>query len=157
MVSCFFSSRRRHTRCALVTGVQTCALPILIGPDLRPLLLDLRDALEGRLAIVSGRSVATLRMAFGLSDFLLSGSHGLEHARPGQSAEAMDRPPAIEFVLEKLRVFASVRPGILVEEKTLGAGMHFRRAPPYQVDGLTLGMQLGAETAPQIGTQAGKE
>src|SRR3546814_19505953 len=35
MISCvyfllcfFFSSRRRHTRCALVTGVQTCALPI---------------------------------------------------------------------------------------------------------------------------------
>src|SRR3546814_9160891 len=26
----FFSSRRRHTRCALVTGVQTCALPICI-------------------------------------------------------------------------------------------------------------------------------
>ena len=25
----FFSSRRRHTRCADVTGVQTCALPIL--------------------------------------------------------------------------------------------------------------------------------
>src|SRR3546814_18781583 len=31
MVDCgFFSSRRRHTRCALVTGVQTCALPILL-------------------------------------------------------------------------------------------------------------------------------
>src|SRR3546814_8061162 len=31
---CFFvfSSRRRHTRCALVTGVQTCALPIYGGP-----------------------------------------------------------------------------------------------------------------------------
>src|SRR3546814_16988623 len=29
----FFSSRRRHTRCALVTGVQTCALPIF---PLRP-------------------------------------------------------------------------------------------------------------------------
>src|SRR3546814_15360067 len=29
MLLCFFfSSRRRHTRCALVTGVQTCALPI---------------------------------------------------------------------------------------------------------------------------------
>src|SRR3546814_3297967 len=28
---CFFSSRRRHTRCALVTGVQTCALPISGG------------------------------------------------------------------------------------------------------------------------------
>src|SRR3546814_7905861 len=28
VVFVFFSSRRRHTRCALVTGVQTCALPI---------------------------------------------------------------------------------------------------------------------------------
>src|SRR3546814_4896643 len=28
MMCFFFSSRRRHTRCALVTGVQTCALPI---------------------------------------------------------------------------------------------------------------------------------
>src|SRR3546814_6217412 len=28
MLEIFFSSRRRHTRCALVTGVQTCALPI---------------------------------------------------------------------------------------------------------------------------------
>src|SRR3546814_3575718 len=27
----FFSSRRRHTSCALVTGVQTCALPIFVG------------------------------------------------------------------------------------------------------------------------------
>src|SRR3546814_5276872 len=31
MLTFFFSSRRRHTRCALVTGVQTCALPICLG------------------------------------------------------------------------------------------------------------------------------
>src|SRR3546814_7833754 len=31
----FFSSRRRHTRCALVTGVQTCALPIWPVDDRR--------------------------------------------------------------------------------------------------------------------------
>src|SRR3546814_8500150 len=32
-ICCFFcSSRRRHTICALVTGVQTCALPIYITP-----------------------------------------------------------------------------------------------------------------------------
>src|SRR3546814_4989227 len=29
----FFSSRIRHTSCALVTGVQTCALPILAEPE----------------------------------------------------------------------------------------------------------------------------
>src|SRR3546814_16809479 len=33
MLVFFFSSRRRHTRCALVTGVQTCALPILDLPE----------------------------------------------------------------------------------------------------------------------------
>src|SRR3546814_10632413 len=41
----FFSSRRRHTRCALVTGVQTCALPIC-GDDLVLCdtgCIDLRD------------------------------------------------------------------------------------------------------------------
>src|SRR3546814_4229283 len=32
----FFSSRRRHTRCALVTGVQTCALPISFQDPLNP-------------------------------------------------------------------------------------------------------------------------
>src|SRR3546814_8778821 len=36
MVSLFFSSRRRHTRCALVTGVQTCALPISPTAELKP-------------------------------------------------------------------------------------------------------------------------
>src|SRR3546814_1730168 len=33
----FFSSRRRHTRCALVTGVQTCALPISMASEFRSL------------------------------------------------------------------------------------------------------------------------
>src|SRR3546814_10210226 len=41
---CCFSSRRRHTRCALVTGVQTCALPIYsICGDSKLVALDLSD------------------------------------------------------------------------------------------------------------------
>src|SRR3546814_18220452 len=39
----FFSSRRRHTRCALVTGVQTCALPICLRLFVR---LDLTSPVE---------------------------------------------------------------------------------------------------------------
>src|SRR3546814_9255798 len=31
LLFCFFSSRRRYTRCAVVTGVQTCALPICLA------------------------------------------------------------------------------------------------------------------------------
>src|SRR3546814_3945391 len=37
----FFSSRRRHTRCALVTGVQTCALPIYQASILAALAVPL--------------------------------------------------------------------------------------------------------------------
>src|SRR3546814_7717203 len=43
---CFFSSRRRHTSCALVTGVQTCALPICRtrceAPSVHPPASDVR-------------------------------------------------------------------------------------------------------------------
>src|SRR3546814_7361718 len=39
----FFSSRRRHTRCALVTGVRTCALPILNNDDLTTLRVSDAD------------------------------------------------------------------------------------------------------------------
>src|SRR3546814_5435438 len=44
----FFSSRRRHTRCALVTGVQTCALPIsgVAAIGVRPTLGVTRCLLE---------------------------------------------------------------------------------------------------------------
>src|SRR3546814_1378018 len=35
----FFSSRRRHTSCALVTGVQTCALPICLKGTMNALFL----------------------------------------------------------------------------------------------------------------------
>src|SRR3546814_7942552 len=46
-MSFFFSSRRRHTRCALVTGVQTCALPIYA-------LKGLAQAGLGRAIVVTG-------------------------------------------------------------------------------------------------------
>src|SRR3546814_5083364 len=43
----FVSSRRRHTRCALVTGVQTCALPIFDDAAFH----QSYDAIQGRLGI----------------------------------------------------------------------------------------------------------
>src|SRR3546814_2288607 len=60
----FFSSRRRHTRCALVTGVQTCALPIL-RPDLEVVLF--RGNVATRLRkLEEGEADATLLAAAGL-------------------------------------------------------------------------------------------
>src|SRR3546814_8052174 len=55
---CFLSSRRRHTRCALVTGVQTCALPIWPVRHLDGQLLDVLvppDALLAQIVVVVAR------------------------------------------------------------------------------------------------------
>src|SRR3546814_19560978 len=77
----FFSSRRRHTRCALVTGVQTCALPIYARPrhevsrrnapafrvpahdrasaqgtNMKRMLINATQAEELRVAIVDGQT-----------------------------------------------------------------------------------------------------
>src|SRR3546814_6376903 len=71
----FFSSRRRHTRCALVTGVQTCALPIFqdylkepgVGTDI--ILRDAdqtKEALPGILAEARSENV-DLSLSWGTS------------------------------------------------------------------------------------------
>src|SRR3546814_3115062 len=50
----FFSSRRRHTRCALVTGVQTCALPILTGIGALHVGAAIGSAVVGRRVVLVG-------------------------------------------------------------------------------------------------------
>src|SRR3546814_7897445 len=70
-LSFFFSSRRRHTRCALVTGVQTCALPISDQDDclVRQLVPPVDRAHEGIDHVLTvdhrlpGISIAGIKMA----------------------------------------------------------------------------------------------
>src|SRR3546814_13280959 len=53
MMCFFFSSRRRHTSCALVTGVQTCALPIschAVGEDAKNKVGPQLNGVVGRAA-----------------------------------------------------------------------------------------------------------
>src|SRR3546814_5557436 len=80
MYFCFFSSRRRHTRCALVTGVQTCALPILSAapqPSLRTrhlrvlLLITTLAPLVALVNILLGDTIAHLPVL--LRSFLVVG------------------------------------------------------------------------------------
>src|SRR3546814_17668915 len=55
LLSFFFSSRRRHTRCALVTGVQTCALPISALLRLINQLLDMSKIEAGSMEVSVSR------------------------------------------------------------------------------------------------------
>ena len=104
---------------------------VIVDDGLVQLLLTLRERLDGRLAIVSGRSVATLR-ALGFGDFLLAGTHGLEFARPGAAVEAPPRPVAIDDAEAAFHAFAADKPGVLVERKSISVGLHYRGAPVWQ-------------------------
>src|SRR3546814_10592317 len=73
----FFSSRRRHTRCALVTGVQTCALPIYaVGGIAADLTLSppkrLHGMCLGHAMVVMTHLTYQKTTMLGLNSFLLS-------------------------------------------------------------------------------------
>ncbi len=116
---------------------------VVIDDDLFVMLAALRDRLDGRLAIVSGRSVATLR-DLGFTDFLIAGTHGLELARPGEDARAAPRLPGVDDAQAQFDAFAADKPGLLVERKTLSVGLHFRGAPEMAEAATALGEELAA-------------
>src|SRR3546814_2087449 len=72
---CFcFSSRIRHTRCALVTGVQTCALPISVAVSTTRHLTLLMEETVG-LRLDEGRPSITPDPVDGPGDGLAYGEH----------------------------------------------------------------------------------
>src|SRR3546814_3180754 len=82
MIICFFfSSRRRHTRCALVTGVQTCALPISVKRPQAP-AADAACPAASILIIDDEPEVAQM-----LSDILAAQGHRVVTAGSGQRSE----------------------------------------------------------------------
>jgi trehalose 6-phosphate phosphatase len=102
---------------------------IEVAPGLGPLLGRLRDRLKGRIAIISGRSIADLEQHVPASDIAFSGSHGLELRLAGGDSRPVPAPPGLEAARDRVRSFAGDRDGLLVEEKPAGVALHFRQAP----------------------------
>src|SRR3546814_1946435 len=106
----FFSSRSRHTRCSLVSGVQTCALPIL---ELAR-LADRRRARDSgldsaRLRGVSGNARPALGVrifpdvAFAVhhrDDFDIEAMRLGDHALPGEETVLRTEAEAIDVAAE---------------------------------------------------------
>lgn len=102
---------------------------IRVAPSLPTLLDRLRRRLDGRVAIVSGRSIADLARHLPVSDIAFSGSHGLELRLPGGTELPLHVPDDIGEVRERVRGFARDQHGLLVEDKPAGVALHYRRAP----------------------------
>lgn len=107
---------------------------VVADEALRDMLTRLHRRLEGRLAVVSGRSLNQMDAILGplARTLALSGSHGSECRIDGQSVAA-PRPPQLDAALEAMRDFATRHEPILVEDKTLGAALHYRQAPDLEI------------------------
>lgn len=114
--------------------------------SLRDLLRRLGDALPGRVAIVSGRSIEQLDLMLGdaAHHLALAGSHGAEFRVEGEPTKVAI-PSALPEISDAMDAFAASRPGMLVERKTLGAGLHYRQAPEHEDDALALADELARQ------------
>ena len=102
---------------------------IRVSPDLGPLLERLRRRLDGRVAIVSGRSLADLERHVPASGLAFSGSHGLELQLANGTRLPLSVPIGLDDVRHRVANFAAGKEGLLVEDKPAGIALHFRLAP----------------------------
>lgn len=125
---------RRHTVLLDFDGtlVELAGRPdaVVIDPALKALIRRLAGTFRGRVALVSGRSIAQLEGFLGetLEGVALIGSHGAEiHIGPSRAAPV--RPAALIEAEHAIRATFAGQEGVVVEVKTLGVAVHYRLAP----------------------------
>ncbi|MES2343121.1 MAG: trehalose-phosphatase [Pseudomonadota bacterium] len=107
------------------------ARPQDVTPDPRrtSILEALLGALDGRLAVVSGRTLADVDRILEGRVPAVAAVHGLVR-RDADGEVAQTAPhPALPQALADLRRFADAHPGLLVEDKDVSATLHYRGAP----------------------------
>jgi trehalose 6-phosphate phosphatase len=109
----------------------------------------LRQALarfDGRVAIISGRTIAEIDR---ISDAVLdaaSGVHGLERRRSDGSLHRLEPAEGVRAAVEAFEAFARERPGVIVEDKAVSAGLHFRQAREAGDEAMALARRLADRT-----------
>lgn len=120
--------------------------PDAVGPEARRnwLLSEMSRQLGGRLAVLSGRSVAEIDRILGETVRCAAGVHGLE--RRGPDGQRIDMLPHADLptVTAMLQSFAAGQEGLLVEVKDRSVGLHYRGHPPAEAACLEIGHRLGA-------------
>jgi trehalose 6-phosphate phosphatase len=108
---------------------------VVVGDEVRGLLDGVHDALNGAMALVSGRTLADIDRLFAPRRFAAAGLHGLEWRQSG-TADAMLQPTP--RLLRTLSVALAERlarfPGVLLERKGPALALHFRRAPEAEAE-----------------------
>ena len=126
---------------------------VALDDGLAELLAMLVSRLDGRVALVSGRSIATLDDLLGDHGLHIVGSHGAETRLAGGSLERPDRPAALERAETLFATRLAHHDGVVIEPKSLGVGVHYRLAPAArdEAHALVEGYALDHDLAVQHG------
>lgn len=120
---------------------------------LRALLRALWTRLDGRLAILSGRSLADLTQRLDLGEVAMAGSHGLERRSADGTVTRAPIPPELAVATRAARTFAEAH-GLLLECKAAGVALHFRDAQHAEAAIDAFARALAADTGLEL--QSGK-
>lgn len=101
-------------------------------PALNTLLRRLHKRLHGRLAVVSGRTLADVDALLEGAVPALAGVHGLERRAADGGVTAAAPARGVASTVRRLQAFAERRPGLLVEDKGLSVTLHYRQAPEHE-------------------------
>lgn len=119
---------------------------IVVPPALLEALSTLTRHMPGRIAIVSGRSLAQLDMFLGsfASEIAMAGSHGAELRAAGGEAWAVERPSGLDRAGTAMDRFAREH-GLYFEHKTLGAAIHYRLKPELEAEATAVAEMLASQ------------
>lgn len=121
---------------------------VAVPRGLADLLFAMSARLHGRLALVSGRSIAQIDDLFDqpMHKLAISGSHGCEFRWQDQSVQPARPAAELEHAARKFDDFAFGHPGTLVEIKTYGVALHYRGDPACAPYAQGLADHLATET-----------
>jgi trehalose 6-phosphate phosphatase len=103
---------------------------VLVPPELGPLLESAWQALEGAMALVSGRAIADLDRLFAPLRLPAAGQHGIElRLDPAGEAAVMPARPIDPILREAVETVARRHPGVELEDKGMTLAVHYRAAP----------------------------
>lgn len=124
---------------------------VIVEERLARLLRDLKNVLNGRLAIVSGRSVEDLARLLGELGFAAAGGHGAEIRRPDGRVHFAVAPLTLDPDWTPL---ITRFPKVVIERKPFGFAVHYREAPEAERECQRVAAELAQTHG--LGLQSGK-
>ena len=118
------------------------------------LLMRLREFLDGRLAVVSGRTIFDVDRILNGSVIAVAGTHGLERRSASGEIHRTPPHPRLADARNALAALARTRAGSLLEDKGASVALHYRSVPQAEDEIRALGRNLAEATG--LSLQEGK-